>query len=332
MKFQKIVLAAIWISSSTIVGKTVYFGPGQWGDLFNIDDPVANADGHYMSMYYTKLILEKHGYTVKQANSFKNLTDFHCIIVFDIPVQQLNDLLAYPRKKCFAFLWEPPSVIPANYEPSYHSFFSHLYTWNDALLQNPQFSKFYYPVMNPMVTTLVPFELRKLCTLIAGNKYSYHAHELYSARKRAIEYFETQHCEDFDLYGKGWTSYKNYRGSIIKKIDVLTKYKFCICYENIKEIPGYITEKVFDCFRCGCVPIYWGAENVTDYIPANCFIDRRNFASEEELYQFMNNMDKTTHQQYLHNIQQFLQSPAAQLFSIDTFSQIMYSLVSSIEE
>lgn len=39
---------------------------------------------------------------------------------------------------------------------------------------------------------------------------------------------------------------------------------------------GYITEKIFDCFFPGVIPIYWGAENVTDYIPQDTFIDRRN--------------------------------------------------------
>ena len=48
---------------------------------------------------------------------------------------------------------------------------------------------------------------------------------------------------------------------------------FAICYENARDIPGYITEKIFDCFFAGCVPIYWGgAPNVTDHIPANTFI------------------------------------------------------------
>jgi hypothetical protein len=57
----------------------------------------------------------------------------------------------------------------------------------------------------------------------------------------------------------------------------LEKYKFSICYENARDTPGYITEKIFDCFFAGCVPIYWGANNITDHIPKECFIDKRDF-------------------------------------------------------
>ena len=313
-----------------VEAKTIYFSPGQWGQLFNIDDPYLNADDHQMPMFYVKLILEAHGYTVKQANSLKNLEDVHCIITFDIPVHQLSDLLAYPQEKRFAFLWEPPSVIPVNYEPSFHQFFSHVYTWYDAVLTHNKYRKFYYPVMSEMISTLVPFEQRKLCTLIAGNKTSSHPDELYSARRHTIEYFEVNHTEDFDLYGRWWPAYKTYRGSIGKKIDVLKNYKFCICYENIKNISGYITEKIFDCFRSGCVPVYWGADNITDYIPANCFIDRKQFCDHEQMYEYLKNMDQVTFEQYIHNIQQYLQSPAAQKYSIDTFAQIMLDLALSI--
>lgn len=311
--------------------KTIYFSPGQFGQLFNIDDAYLNANGHQTPMYRVKLALEQNGFIVKQANSLKNLTDVHCIITFDIPINQLADLHAYSHEKCFAFLWEPPSVTPSNYEPSYHHFFSHIYTWHDGLLANSKFRKFYYPVMNPMVAQVVPFEQRKLCTQIACNKRSNHPNELYTARRHAIEYFEENHCEDFDLYGYGWPAYKNYRGSIGSKIDVLPKYKFCICYENIKNVPGYITEKIFDCFRCGCIPIYWGADNITDYIPANCFIDRNQFKNYEQMYTYLKNMDKETFENYLSNIRNYLNSSAAQAYSVDMFVSIMLDLALSVK-
>ena len=45
------------------------------------------------------------------------------------------------------------------------------------------------------------------------------------------------------------------------KIEYLRDFKFNICPENtISE--GYITEKLFDSFRAGCIPIYSGDENI----------------------------------------------------------------------
>ncbi len=114
--------------------------------------------------------------------------------------------------------------------------------------------------------------------------------ELYSERIRAIRWFEKNQPSQFDLYGKGWDltlppnlspfrpvlqplydlvfpHYPSYRGGITSKRAILKHYKFSICYENARDIPGYITEKIFDCFFAGCVPVYLGASNVTDYIP-----------------------------------------------------------------
>lgn len=321
----------LFLSVQIISAKTIYFSPGQWGQLFNIDDPVLNADDHQLSMYYAKLVLEQHGFIVKQANSLKNLEDVHCIISFDIAPHMLGEIMQYPHEKCFAFLWEPPSVIPNNYEPNFHRFFSKVYTWHDALTKDPKYKKFYYPVMLPMIWPLVPFEQRKLCTLIAGNKTSTHKDELYSARRHTIEFFETYHPDDFDLYGRWWPAYKTYRGAIGKKIHTLNQYKFCICYENIKNVPGYITEKIFDCFRCGCVPVYWGADNITDYIPANCFIDRTQFKDHEQMYEYLKNMDKETFENYLTNIRNYLNSPAAHAYSIDNFVTIMLDLALSVK-
>ena len=34
-----------------------------------------------------------------------------------------------------------------------------------------------------------------------------------------------------------------------------------------REIPGYITEKIFDCFLARSVPVYWGPGNIADHVP-----------------------------------------------------------------
>lgn len=325
-----ILVLLLFFVIAPLSAKTVYITPGQWGLLFEENDPFFNGDDQRQPTCQLKRVLEKNGFIVKQANSLKNLEDVHCIIAFDVPFDQLKDLFAYPIEKRFLFLWEPPSVTPGNYEKVYHNFFSRIYTWHDGFIDNHTYHKFFYPVMNPIISELVPFEARKFATLIAANKGSNHPDELYSARRNAIEFFESQHPDDFDLYGRWWGKYRSYRGSIIRKVDVLKHYKFCICYENIKNVPGYVTEKIFDCFRAGCIPVYWGADNVTDYIPAGCFIDRRHFDSHEQMYQYLKNMSKEEFEMYLQNIQVFLRSKQAFDYSIDNFISIMLDLVFSI--
>jgi GR25 family glycosyltransferase involved in LPS biosynthesis len=45
------------------------------------------------------------------------------------------------------------------------------------------------------------------------------------------------------------------------KHNYLTKHKFNICFENTCE-SGYITEKVLQAKLAGCVPLYWGEQNI----------------------------------------------------------------------
>jgi len=59
------------------------------------------------------------------------------------------------------------------------------------------------------------------------------------------------------------------------KIDTLRRYKFCVAIENSKD-RHYVSEKVYDAYVAGCVPIYFGAPNVLDYVPhADAIIDLR---------------------------------------------------------
>jgi hypothetical protein len=115
--------------------------------------------------------------------------------------------------------------------------------------------------------------------------------------------------------------YTCYKGIASPKIPILRNYKFNICYENIRDIPGYITEKIFDCFFAGCVPVYWGANNVTDHIPKDCFIDKRDFHGYEELYDYLKNMSDKDYLKYLINIEAFLKSDKAYPFSSECFSK-----------
>ena len=63
-----------------------------------------------------------------------------------------------------------------------------------------------------------------------------------------------------------------YRGFARSKAEALSKYKFSLCFEN-SILKGWTTEKIFDCFFPGTVPVYWGAPDVQDYIPTDCYID-----------------------------------------------------------
>lgn len=247
---------------------------------------------------------------------FYNLTPRYC---------KRCDLSKIPKEKMILFMWEPPTVLKRMYRPKILENFSRVYTWNDDLVDNKKFFKFYYPVLRPMLPELPSFQEKKFCTLVSSNLKSSHLDELYSERKNVIEYFERVGEAGFEFYGRKWPEgvYKSYRGLCSDKLETIKNYRFSICYENIKEIKGYVTEKIFDCFAAGSVPIYWGASNITDTIPKGCFIDRRDFASLEELHTFLRAMTEKEYNGYIERIKTFLSSEEAQLYSQENFDEIL---------
>ena len=148
-------------------------------------------------------------------------------------------------------------------------------TYVDDIVDNKKFFKTW---LNHDERTFVykereEFYKRGLAAIICTNVvYKEEDGELYTTRKTIIEFFENHLEYKFGLYGRYWDGYRNWRGIVKEKSDVYGKYKFAFCLENSR-VNGYITEKIFDCFQEGIVPIYGGAYNVKSYIPEECFID-----------------------------------------------------------
>jgi len=276
--------------------------------------------------------LKKLGYTVHLTFDLKNLDDAAYIVSFNhVEDTILQDLQRYPKEKLALYILEPPVVTPRIYDKKIHDIFGTIFTWDDDLVDNKTYFKFYFPIWRPVtIRHEVPFEQKeKLCALMGTNHQLVHPQELYSERRKVINFFENLDTDEFDFYGRGWgTTYKNYRGYVDgHSWTTLKNYKFSICYENMRDIKGWVTEKIFDCFEAGCVPVYWGAENITDFIPKGCFIARQDFASIEQLYQLLKNMSQQEYQVYIDNIKRFTVTAQAWLHAdinfIDIFARTL---------
>jgi hypothetical protein len=103
-----------------------------------------------------------------------------------------------------------------------------------------------------------------------------------------------------------------------------------MCFENAKNYPGLITEKIFDCFAAGVVPIYYGPPNVEQYIPKDCFINFLDFSDYDELYDFLISMDGVTYQAYLDAVKAFIQTPEYYEFTSKRFAEIVLEQVQSL--
>lgn len=243
----------------------------------------------------------------------------------------LDQLKKYPSSNLVILMFQPPTVAPIIYTDDYLARFSKAITWYDEWIDGEKFFKFHYGVCYPMIPDIVPFARRKFCCAMASNKTSDYEHELYSERRRMIEYFN-QYPDEFDLYGLYWEeeNLDIYKGWVEDKIQTLKNYKFSICFENTKELTGYITEKIFDCFQAGVIPVYFGAPNIADEIPSNCFIDWRSFSSYEDLHIYLSTITEEEFTSYLDRIKIFLTSEQAQNYTTDNaVNEIVNVLIGS---
>lgn len=312
------------LSICDIFARTVYIIPFATGvtyeQFFNFND----RDGCSLPFIALKDALIAQGYKCTLLPKNSNDIDEECwFIAFNMPadLQSYAILRNFPKERAIALLFEPPSVFPHNYNSTLHSFFKKILTLFHETVDNVLYYPFYFPQPFLSVThELVPFNEKKLCTLIACDKFSNHPHELYSQRQKIISFFEHSAREKFDLYGMGWNSNNHpcYKGTVANKLPYLRHYKFAICYENMIS-QTYLTEKIFDTLHAGCIPVYWGAQEIVNYIPYRCYILREDFASDEELYNFLNTMPEDEYNTYLTAAKEFFKSPYAQKFSITSF-------------
>ncbi|MBU0579790.1 MAG: hypothetical protein KKA19_01320, partial [Candidatus Margulisbacteria bacterium] len=195
----------------------------------------------------------------------------------------------------------------------YSSWFKHCFAFagmQHNLYKHTKYHQMFFP--EPYNTSdfhLIPYEHKKFLTTIVSNKiintfpkdlllkaiYGKQVNSLYKERLRALEYFST--IDGFEFFGRGWKQNLNsklckaYRGTLNNKQTILKKYKFSLCFENAV-FPGYITEKIFDAMFAGSIPVYLGAPDINKYIPANAFINLKDFKGHDDLYRYLRCLTK----------------------------------------
>jgi hypothetical protein len=80
-----------------------------------------------------------------------------------------------------------------------------------------------------------------------------------------------------------------------RKIDLLTRYRFTICFENTA-FPYYCTEKLWQAIAAGCLPIYYGkGTTIYETFPTDSFIDAARFDSPAEVLDYVESLSPEEH-------------------------------------
>jgi hypothetical protein len=205
---------------------------------------------------------------------------------------------------------------------------------------------------------------RRFLLMMNANKLPrLYVDELYTARRLAVEYFHR--FKEIDLYGRHWgkaprrvgksrtpatirrllenawevkqrlipdpvyqAATEASCGPALSKSETMAKYRFAVCFEN-SILKGWMTEKLFDCFFVGTVPIYWGAPDVLDWVPAECFIDMRQFRDFAELRAFLHALTPADEQRYRDAARAYLESERFAPFRLDAWVDLHARIIAA---
>ncbi len=310
--------------------------------LFDESDPNLNRDGGLLPYIHLKKHLESQNISVTTFDQYTSSQTSD--IYWSMGVLQNYEELSKNENlilDCF-FIFEPPLVAPHLYRelPRLTKFFKRVYVHNTegdgyslGGVDLSKLRKLYWPqpFSEVIEKSWSQTNRKKAIVMINGlhRPSGFTKTELYSARIQSL--VELGNHMPADLYGRGWGKLftrnalswayllnykiimKNYHGSVISKYETYSQYDFALCFENLL-MRGYITEKIFDCFYAGVIPIYKGATDIQDYIPKNCYILFDDFQSIQELAKFLNEMPRTEKENYRQHARDFLLSTQGQTY------------------
>jgi hypothetical protein len=288
-----------------------------YGDkLFDISDTRLNRDDSLLSFHHLRSKLATRGISVRTADfllrgeDLAEINEYYSLGLLDNyqTLKSRHDV----RLRGF-IVFEPPVAAPKLYRtlPMLTTAFEKVFVHNvngDGYsmrgVEQAKLRKLYWPQPRDEVIPRLWENRDRLQRVVAisGNHIprSFKG-ELYSKRIEAMA--ALARLGVMDLYGRGWNQWWShrsmwppywlnyrtlisiYRGPCASKYEVLSRYEFSLCLENMA-MKGYLTEKLFDCLYAGTIPLYLGAKDIADSVPGDAFVDCRQFVSWEELWRY----------------------------------------------
>ena len=291
--------------------------------LFDLSNPVLNRDGQLRAFHRLRKRMADNGVSLHTADlmssdgSQSNIDRRYYSLGI---LENFERILAERRARLSAFvIMEPPVVAPYIYQalPRLTAVFDRVYLPNivgDGYslvnVDQAKLHRLYWPIpYDDVLDAHWNCQDRMKRVVVINGSHNPHGRdrEQYSLRIDAMA--ALSQGGHVDLYGVGWDRWwsrsamwlpywKNfrslmniYKGRCSSKFDVLSQYDFCLCFENMS-MKGYITEKIFDCLYAGTIPLYLGATDILEYVPAGVFVDCRKYSTWDAMWKFASAMSQ----------------------------------------
>jgi hypothetical protein len=101
-------------------------------------------------------------------------------------------------------------------------------------------------------------------------------------------------------FGNNWKEFNGIKDPRYT-YEIMQDYTFVLIIENTNA-NGYVSEKIYDAFVAGCIPIYYGNINDRYNIPKETYIDLKLYNTPEKLYEYLYSLSISDIYNYLENV------------------------------
>lgn len=332
--------------------RTAYIDPAYpdylEGRLFDADNPRLNRDDYLRPFITMKARLNEMGVGVETADAlFRNGAgpgqEYHSFGMLD----NLDRVSAHPGVRLRSFVvFEPPVVAPQLYDalPELTRRFERVYVHNThgdgyslGGVSAAKLRKLWWPQQYDDVLEKHWQKGERLpkAVVVNNNKRPRRSeNELYSVRIQAVAELAPRNA--VDLYGGGWDRFllresrlrwrmwkpalrhrrvlrSVWKGAPASKFDVLARYEFCLCLENMR-MDGFTTEKMWDCLYAGTIPIYLGPRDIASMVPPRCYVDASQFGSWGEAWDHARSLSPSQREEMRLAGREFIRGEASRRF------------------
>lgn len=218
----------------------------------------------------------------------QNLKEWDGITVFTDKTFHLVTQVNSPVK--IAWLIECYDLLPSAYDSldNYGEYFDFIFTYEKSIIDKFPEKAVFHPCDTCGIESESHkvHEKTKLVSMIYSDKTWLFGHRLRHIIAKSL--IPQIGYDKVDFFGRGTDK------PILLKSEGTNPYMFQIVTENAKRY-NYFTDKIYDCFATGTVPIYWGAPNIGDHFNLDgiLYFDHPNqlkeilFSLSEEKYNSM---------------------------------------------
>lgn len=175
------------------------------------------------------------------------------------------------KKNTIGFILEPPAIwfgydkeLGKHCEMVFTTANKNYYENNDNFITASSFMFYHLKGKGDFYRFNNNFQKEKKLSFVVSGKTG---NPMYEFRRKLLEKILESDLE-CDIFGRGLNiDDKRFKGSPDDKADALIPYEFSIVIEN-SIYDSYVSEKMFDCFLCNTIPIYYGSHTAeTLYVP-----------------------------------------------------------------